>query len=149
MVGLGITRKNPDYFAVSVFNEALGGGFSSRLFGDIRTTKGLAYAVGGGVGAGWDHPGMLRLTVSTKSKTTVESIQAMDEEIADLPKRPLSDDEIKRAKDAILNSFVFRFDSPAKVLRRRWPTNFTDIRWISWSDFRRKSKASLKKTWRG
>jgi len=124
MVALGITRKNPDYFATSVFNEAFGGGFSSRLFGDIRTTKGLAYAVGGGVGAGWDHPGMLRLMVSTKSKTTVESIQALDEEIADLAKRPISDDEIKRAKDAILNSFVFRFDSPGKVLQEKMAYEF-------------------------
>ncbi len=124
MVALGITRKNPDYFAVSVFNEAFGGGFSSRLFGDIRTTKGLAYAVGGGVGSDWDHRGMLRLMVSTKSKTTIESIQALDEEIADLPKRPISDEEIKRAKDSILNSFVFRFDSPEKVLREKMAYEF-------------------------
>jgi len=124
MVALGITRKNPDYFAMSVFNEAFGGGFSSRLFGDIRTTKGLAYAVGGGVGAGWDHPGMLRLTVSTKSKTTIESIQALDEELADLPKRPIDDEEIKRAKDSILNSFVFRFDSPSKVLQEKMAYEF-------------------------
>jgi len=133
MVALGITRDNPDYFAVSVFNEAFGGGFSSRLFGDIRTTKGLAYAVGGGVGSGWDHPGILRLMMSTKSKTTIESIQALDEEIADLAKRPLDDEEIKRAKDAILNSFVFRFDSPAKVLQEKmayefygYPLNFLE-----------------------
>jgi zinc protease len=119
MVALGITRKSPDYFAVAVFNEAFGGGFSSRLFGDIRTSKGLAYAVGGGVGSGWDHPGMLRLMMSTKSKTTIESIQALDEEIADLARRPINDDEIKRAKDAILNSFVFRFDSPGKVLQEK------------------------------
>jgi zinc protease len=124
MVGLGITRKNPDYFAVSVFNEAFGGGFSSRLFGDIRTTKGLAYAVGGGVGASWDHPGMLRLMVSTKSNTTFESIQALDDELAELPKRPIDDDEIKRAKDAILNSFVFRFDSPEKVLQEKMAYEF-------------------------
>jgi zinc protease len=124
MVALGITRKNPDYFATSVFNEAFGGGFSSRLFNDIRTTKGLAYGVGGGVGAGWDHPGMLRLMVSTKSKTTIESIQALDEEIADLAKRPISDEEIKRAKDAILNSFVFRFDSPEKVLQEKMAYEF-------------------------
>ena len=124
MVALGITRKNPDYFAVSVFNEAFGGGFSSRLFGDIRTTKGLAYAVGGGVSAGWDHPGMLRLIVLTKSKTTIESIQALDEEIADLAKRPINDEEIKRAKDAILNSFVFRFDSPGKVLQEKMAYEF-------------------------
>ena len=124
MVTLGITRRSPDYFAVSVLNEAFGGGFSSRLFGDIRTTKGLAYAVGGGVGSGWDHPGMLRLMMSTKSKTTIESIQALDEEIADLAKRPIDDEEIKRAKDAILNSFVFRFDSPAKVLQEKMAYEF-------------------------
>ena len=44
MVGVGITRDNPDYYAVRVFNEAFGGGFSSRLFRAIRTEKGLAYA---------------------------------------------------------------------------------------------------------
>ncbi|HSY93357.1 MAG TPA: pitrilysin family protein, partial [Candidatus Binatus sp.] len=37
MVALGITRDNPDYYAISVFNDAFGGGFSSRLFNDIRT----------------------------------------------------------------------------------------------------------------
>ena len=124
MVAVGITRRTTDYFATSVLNEAFGGGFSSRLFNDIRTTKGLAYGVGGGVGAGWDHPGMLRLMVMTKSKTTIESIEALDEEIADLAKRPINDEEIKRAKDAILNSFVFRFDSPAKVLREKMAYEF-------------------------
>ena len=57
--------------------------------------------------------------MSTKSQTTIESIQAIDEEIADLSKRPISEEEIKRAKDAILNSFVFRFDSPGKVLQEK------------------------------
>jgi zinc protease len=124
MVALGIMRKSPDYFAASVFNEAFGGGFSSRLFNDIRTTKGLAYAVGGGVGAGWDHPGVLRMMVRTKSKTTVESIKALDEDMADLPRRPIDDEEIKRAKDAILNSFVFHFDSPEKVLQEQMSYEF-------------------------
>ena len=119
IVGVGITRKNPDYFAISVFNEAFGGGFSSRLFGDIRTTKGLAYAVGGGIGAGWDHEGMNRMMVMTKSATTFESIEAIDDEIARLAKDPIGEGEIDRAKDAILNSFVFRLDSPGKVLQEQ------------------------------
>jgi zinc protease len=67
---------------------------------------------------------MLRFMVSTKSKTTIESIQALDEEIADLAKRPINDEEIKRAKDSILNSFVFRFDSPEKVLREKMAYEF-------------------------
>ena len=125
LVGLGTTRKNPDYFAISVFNEAFGGGFSSRLFSDIRTAKGLAYSVGGGIGTGWDHPGMLRMVMSTKSQSTIESIQALDEELSDLsPKRPIGDEEIKRAKDSILNSFIFRLDSPEKVLQEKMAYEF-------------------------
>jgi zinc protease len=62
--------------------------------------------------------------VSTKSNTTIESIQAIDEEIADLATRPINDEEIKRAKDAILNSFVFRFDSPGKVLQEKMAYEF-------------------------
>ena len=124
MVELGIRRDNPDYYATQVFNEAFGGGFSSRLFRNIRTAKGLAYDVGGGIGTAFDHPGIVRMSMGTKSSTTVESIQAIYEQIDDLPKNPISDDEIKRAKDSILNSFVFNFDSPGKVLRERMAYEF-------------------------
>ena len=43
---LGISRDNPDYYAVSVMNYILGsGGFSSRLMQKIRDELGLAYDV--------------------------------------------------------------------------------------------------------
>src|SRR5207245_9460265 len=109
---LGITSDNPDYSAVSEFNEAFAGGFSSRLFNDIRTRRGLAYHVGGGIGANFGHPGILQVVMGTKSQSTVEAIKAVDEDIADLSKDPITDDEIKRAKDAIINAFIFRLDSP-------------------------------------
>jgi len=124
MVALGTTRNNPDYYAIQVFNEAFGGGFSSRLFRDVRSAKGLAYAVGGGIGTDYDHPGILRLSVGTKSGTTVESIDAIYEEVDKLNKDPINENEIKIAKDAILNSFVFNFDSPEKVLRERMAYEF-------------------------
>ncbi|MGH9536739.1 MAG: M16 family metallopeptidase [Terriglobales bacterium] len=124
MVGLGIRRDNPDYYAVRVFNEAFGGGFSSRLFRSIRTEKGLAYGVGGGIGSAFDHPGTLRLEMGTKSATTIESIQALDEQIDEVTTHPISDAEIKRAKDSILNGFVFNLDSPDKILRERMAYEF-------------------------
>ncbi len=124
MVTLGTTRKNPDYYAISVFNEAFGGGFSSRLFNQIRTAKGLAYSVGGGIGTGWDHDGIERMIMSTKSESTVESIQALDQEMKDLTTKPITDEEIKRAKDSILNSFIFNFDTPAKVLHEKMAYEF-------------------------
>lgn len=124
MIGTGTKKDSPDFYAIQVFNEAFGGGFSSRLFRDLRTTKGLAYSVGGGIGTRFDHPGILHLGIGTKSQTTVEAIQGLYQEIDDLKTNPLSTEEIQRAKDSILNSFVFNFDTPEKVLRERMAYEF-------------------------
>jgi len=119
MVALGTTRANPDYYAISVFNEAFGGGFSSRLFNDIRTKRGLAYDAGGGIGTNFGHPGILEISIGTKSQTTIEAIKAADADIAGLSTHPITDEEIQHAKDAILNAFIFRLDSPDKILGER------------------------------
>jgi len=141
MVELGIMRNNPDYYAVTVFNEALSGSFASRLVRDIRTARGLAYAVGGGIGSAFDHPGMVRLVVGTKSGSTVEAIQALYEDIDGLAKNPISDDEIQRAKDSILNSFVFNFDTPDKVLREQMAYEFYSYP----ADFLQRYRAGIEK----
>ncbi len=119
MLDLGIERSNPDYYAVTVMNEIFGGGFSSRLVNDLRSARGLAYVVGGGVRFGWNHPGITNIEMQTKSSTTVEGIVGMDDEIDGLVKNAATPEELKRAKDDILNSFVFQFDSPEKVLREK------------------------------
>lgn len=124
MVKLGIERRDPDYYAVQVMNELFGGGFSSRLFSHIRTREGLAYSVGGGIGAGFDHPGVMRFSVATKSGTTAASIDAMEKEFADLLQAGVKDDEVQKAKDSMLNSFIFSFDSRAKVLAERMAYEF-------------------------
>jgi len=119
MVHLGIARSDPDYYAVQVLNEVLGGGSASRLFSNIRSKKGLAYRVGGGVGSAFDHPGLFRLLMGTKSNTTASAIDALFDEVDNLLKNPVSADELKSAKETILNSFIFRVDSKAKVLSER------------------------------
>ena len=119
MVALGTTRDNPDYYAIGVFNEAFRVGLYSRLFNDIRTKRGLAYSVGGGIGTNFGHPGILQVSIGTKSQSTIEAIQAAGEDIDNLAKQPITDDEIQRAKDAILNAFIFRLDSPDKILGER------------------------------
>jgi zinc protease len=120
MVTLGIQRNNPDYFSVDVMNDVLGGGFASRLFKTIRTEKGLAYSVGGGVGASFNHPGIFRIAMGTKSSTTVDAIQALQAELNGmLTAKPITPEEVREAKDSILNRFIFNFDSKDKVLGER------------------------------
>lgn len=141
MVGLGTTRNNPDFYAIEVFNEVLSGGFSSRLIQNIRTAQGLAYAVSGGIGTRFDHPGILQLAMGTKSSTTVHSIQALYEQIDELNSKPITDTEIARAKDSILNAFVFNFDTPDKVLRERMAYEFYGYP----SDFLERFRAGIEK----
>jgi zinc protease len=119
IVGLGIDRRNPDVPSLAVMNDILGGGFASRLFQKVRTEMGLAYEVGGGMSFGYDHPAIFRVVALTKSEKTVETTRETLKQISEVNTTPFTDVELKRAKDNILNSFLFRYDTPEKVLAER------------------------------
>lgn len=141
MVDLGTDRRNPDYYAIVVMNELFGGGFASRLFRNIRTKQGLAYEVGGGVGTSWDHPGVVRISMGTKSGSTGAAIDALKHQIAELVKGGVTLLEVNKAKDAILNSFIFEFDSKDKVLAERMRYEFHGYP----PDFLERFEAGIKK----
>ena len=116
IVGLGTERSNPDYYALSVMNEVFSGGFGSRVIQNVRTRLGLAYEVGGSFSASYDHPGIFYVQAATKSPTTVAATQALLAEIGRLKTDPPTSSELKKAKDQLLNSFIFRYDTPSKTL---------------------------------
>jgi zinc protease len=116
ILALGTDRRNPDVPALAMMNDVLGGGFGSRLFQKVRTELGLAYAVSGGLGFDYDHPGTFEVKVLTKSTSTVDATKAALAELAGMQTRPVTEDELKRAKDDILNTFLFRYDTREKVL---------------------------------
>jgi zinc protease len=116
IVGLGTDRRNPDVPAIAVMNDILGGSFASRLVQTVRTKLGLAYDVSGGMGFAYDHPATFDVGVLTKSVSTVDATKAALDEIAGLNSRPFTEEELKRSQDNILNTFLFRYDTPDKVL---------------------------------
>jgi zinc protease len=116
LVGLGTERSNPDYYALSVMNEIFSGGFGSRVFQTVRTKLGLAYSVGGSYGAAYDHDGLFEVEAATKSASTVAATRAMLDEIGKLKTVPPTATELKNAKDQVLNSFIFHYDSKDKTL---------------------------------
>ena len=133
IVGLGTERSNPDYYALSVMNEVFSGGFGSRVVQDVRTKLGLAYDVQGAYGASYDHPGIFYVLAGTKSASTVPATKALEAEIARLKTEPPTPAELRKAKDQLLNSFIFHYDSPSKILNEQvtlafygYPTDFLD-----------------------
>jgi len=115
---LGGVLKDPDFPALSVMSEILGGSFGSRLFTTVRTKLGYAYQIGGGWGANYDHPGLFSISGSTKSANTVDAIQASLKELERIRTTEVTDQELETAKNTVQNSFVFSFDSPSKTLGR-------------------------------
>jgi zinc protease len=116
---LGGLRSDPDFYALEVLNQLFSGSFASRLVNDVRTRKGLAYAVNASLDSDYDHPGLTYLFVSTKLQTTGASIDALLEEARNLTAQPATDEEVAKAKQALLSSFVFSYDTRREVLRRQ------------------------------
>lgn len=141
IVGLGTERSNPDYYALSVMNEIFSGGFGSRVVQNVRTKLGLAYSVGGSYGASYDHPGVFEVGAGTKSVSTVAATQAMMDEIGRLKTVPPSVAELRKAKEQVLNSFIFHYDSRDKTLNEQVTLAFYGYP----SDFLEKYKTGIEK----
>ncbi|MYC27986.1 MAG: insulinase family protein [Nitrospira sp. SB0662_bin_26] len=114
---LGLTRKHPDYHPVVIINQIVSGSFGARLFSNVRSQKGLAYDVDGGIGFGWDYPATASFSMSTKTETTQAGIDALLAEAHKIMEtEPPTEEEVHKAKTSLLNSFVFSVDSPGKLL---------------------------------
>ncbi|WP_396625777.1 M16 family metallopeptidase [Luteitalea sp.] len=111
-----LKSTHPDYYPVQVLNEVLSGGFTSRLFSKVRTEKGLAYSVGGSVGSGYTRVAPFSMATSTKTSTTSETIETLITEAKRIITEPPTENEIARAKQSILNSFIFNSATSEQVL---------------------------------
>ncbi len=123
---IGGRMGDPDYPATIVMNTVLGG-FGGRLFGEVRTTQGLAYAVAGTYSFSFSQPGMFYVFTSTKSEQTVQAIESCIHEIERMRTEPPTPDEMTRAKDGYLNSFVFNFDTQGEILGRMMTYDYYDF----------------------
>ncbi|AMY11636.1 Peptidase M16 inactive domain protein [Luteitalea pratensis] len=111
-----LKSTHPDYYPVQVLNEVLSGSFTSRLFSSVRTAKGLAYSVGGGVGSNYTRVAPFSMSTSTKTSTTAETIETLVTEAKRIIAEPPTAMEIDLAKQSILNSFIFNSATTEQVL---------------------------------
>jgi zinc protease len=115
---IGGLRNDPDYFALTVMNEILGGAFTSRLFKNVRSRQGLAYSAFGVYSANFSYPGVFYVGCQTKSESTVQAIRAMIREVEKMTESEVTDEELALAKESYLNSFVFNFDTKGEIVNR-------------------------------
>lgn len=109
----------PGYNALDVANAVLGGGgFSSRLFTEIRTKRGLAYSTGSQIGQGFTYPGTFLAFAITRTDATGQVITLLKQQMKEMAAKPVSKAELAVQKSNILNGAVFRFTSPDAIVQR-------------------------------
>lgn len=117
---IGITKDNPDLYAIRVMDYILGGnGFNSRLMTEVRTNEGLAYHVASYFDIGRKFPGIFLAETETKSGSTARTIDLMLGLMTVMTQQPVTEQELKLAKESMINSFVFGFTKPDMIVNQR------------------------------
>jgi zinc protease len=120
----GVARSDPDYFPLLVGNYILGGGgFVSRLMNEVREKRGLAYSV-----SSYFYPGkttgIFVAGLQTKKDQADQALSVMRTTIEQFVKNGPTEQELKAAKDNLINGFPLRIDSNRKLL-----DNLSSIAW--------------------
>jgi predicted Zn-dependent peptidase len=96
-------------FAVSILNNILGGGMSSRLFQNIRERQGLAYAIFSELSS-YRDAGVLSVYAGTALETAEQVVRSVLDEFRRLKDEPLDAEELRRAKDHLKGSMLLSLE---------------------------------------
>lgn len=110
-------RLDPDRYILSLLNEVLGRGMSSRLFLEVRERRGLAYSVGSYTAA-FDDAGHLGIAAGVTAEHVIETVQVILAELERLVREPVGDDELARAREHAVGSFRLSLDAASSWCHR-------------------------------
>ncbi|MEN8687802.1 MAG: pitrilysin family protein [Desulfuromonadales bacterium] len=124
---LGLTKDHPDQYAVRVFNYILGGGgFNSRMMREIRSNRGLAYSAYSYFQVGRRLPGPFVAGTETKNASVLQAVKLTRQIMAELMATPVTEEELRLAKESQINSFVLGFENTHSVVNRQMTLAFFD-----------------------
>ena len=110
-----IERNDPDYYALDVMNQVIGGGASARLFLNLREDKGYTYGAYSNFNAS-RYRGLYRAATEVRTEVTRESMSELMYELKRIRDERVPQDEFDRAKRTIVGGFALQLESPQTLL---------------------------------
>ncbi len=111
----GPKRTDPDFQATYLMNHILGGGgFSARLYREVREKRGLAYTVDTEL-IPRQHAGIFAGGVGTRGDKAQESLEIIKREIKRMADEGPTQRELDDAKAYVTGSYGLRFDTSDKI----------------------------------
>jgi zinc protease len=121
VASIGAPRSSPDFRPLQVMNLALGGLFSSRINMNLREQHGYTYGASSQF-AFRRAAGPFQVASGIRTDVTGPAVTEIFKEVRGMVDRPVSDDELKKAKDSLSNSLPGAFESSANAV-----SNFSNV----------------------
>ncbi|MGO1162867.1 M16 family metallopeptidase [Brucella pseudogrignonensis] len=110
-----VPRKDDEFFAAYLMNHILGGGFTSRLYAEVREKRGLAYSVSSSMSLR-DHVSALTISTATRPEKAQESLKIIREQVAKMASDGPTEAELAAAKSYLKGSYaVNNLDSSISI----------------------------------
>ena len=110
VVGIGAPRSSPDFQAIQVMNTALGGLFSSRINMNLREEHGYSYG-GSSQFVFRRAAGPFVAASGVRTDVTAAAVTEVLKEVRGMSDKPMSDDELRLAKDSLARSLPGTFET--------------------------------------
>ncbi len=114
---LGISRHDPDRFALYVLDTALGGGMSSRLFQELREERGLVYSTYS-YHTCFEETGLFAVYAGTSPDHVDEVLHLILLELERVSREGIRGEELRRAKEQLKGSLMLSLESTANRMSR-------------------------------
>ncbi len=111
----GIRRIDPEYYALEVMNQILGGGPQARLFLDLREEHGYTYGAYSNFNAEI-YPGEWLAAAAVRTPVTDGSMTQFVYEFKHMSGDPVPQSELDDARHAIVAGFALALEQPARLL---------------------------------
>ncbi|MCX6781487.1 MAG: pitrilysin family protein [Candidatus Magasanikbacteria bacterium] len=105
---------DPRNAALLLLHVILGGSMSSRLFIGVRERRGLCYVIRSGV-TNYADAGAFTITSGLDKARLTEAMSVIYEELQNLLKKGVTDEEVRAAKDHLAGKMVLQFEDSARV----------------------------------
>jgi len=111
---LAVQRTHPDYVPLDLAIRILGGEGANRLFGVLRTDRGLTYGASADVRA-YKNAGLIMAQTNTRSPATAQALRLLVDEYARLQKEPVDGRELRGAQDFVSGNFPLTIETPSAI----------------------------------